>query len=92
MITVGIRQAKNNLSQLLAQVKKGEEILITDRGKPIARIVKENQEDYAIRKAVEDLVQAGLVILPSRSVTRNPVPEAKVPGRPVSEMVTEDRR
>ncbi len=40
MITTGIKEAKNNLSRFLAQVKAGEEILITDRGKPFARIVR----------------------------------------------------
>jgi len=38
MISAGIKELKNNLSRLLVRVKAGEEILITDRGRPIARI------------------------------------------------------
>ena len=36
---VGIRDLKNNLSRHLAKVKAGETIIVTDRGKPVARIV-----------------------------------------------------
>ena len=39
MRTAGIRQARQNLSALLEEVKKGREIVITDRGKPVARLV-----------------------------------------------------
>jgi len=34
-----ISETKNGLSALLDEVKQGEEILITDRGKPVARLV-----------------------------------------------------
>ena len=39
MKRAGIREARQNLSALLEQVKKGREILITDRGRPVARLV-----------------------------------------------------
>ena len=39
MITVNLREAKSNLSRLLAQVEAGEEIIITRNGKPVARLV-----------------------------------------------------
>ncbi len=39
MRKAGIRQARQNLSALLEQVRKGREILITDRGRPVARLV-----------------------------------------------------
>jgi prevent-host-death family protein len=51
MISAGIKEVKNNLSRLLAKVKAGEEILITERGRPVARIVKENKWDKSIRAA-----------------------------------------
>ncbi len=34
-----MREARQNLSLLLAEVHKGHEILITDRGRPVARLV-----------------------------------------------------
>jgi prevent-host-death family protein len=39
MLEVGAYEAKNTLSALLDRVEKGEEILITRRGKPVAKIV-----------------------------------------------------
>jgi prevent-host-death family protein len=39
MRQVGIFEAKTHLSQLLDDVERGEEIVVTRRGKPIAHIV-----------------------------------------------------
>jgi prevent-host-death family protein len=35
----GIREARQNLSALIEEVRKGHEVTITDRGKPVARLV-----------------------------------------------------
>jgi prevent-host-death family protein len=39
MKKAGIREARQNLSALIDEVKKGREIIITERGKPVARLV-----------------------------------------------------
>ncbi len=39
MKRAGIREARQNLSALIEEVKKGREVLITERGKPVARLV-----------------------------------------------------
>ena len=39
MRKAGIREARQNISELIEFVRKGREILITDRGKPVARLV-----------------------------------------------------
>ena len=39
MKVVNVRQAKAQLSRLLAQVEAGEEVLIARRGEPVARLV-----------------------------------------------------
>jgi prevent-host-death family protein len=39
METVNIHQAKTNLSRLLSRVELGEEIIISNRGIPIAKLV-----------------------------------------------------
>ncbi len=38
MYTVSVAEAKAHLSELLDQVDAGEEVMVTRRGKPIARI------------------------------------------------------
>ena len=39
METVNIHQAKTNLSRLLSRVEMGEEIIIANRGIPVAKLV-----------------------------------------------------
>ena len=36
MSTVGIKELKNRLTHYLRQTKQGEEVIVTERGKPIA--------------------------------------------------------
>ena len=38
MKKAGIREARQNLSVLIDEVKKGREVIITERGKPVARL------------------------------------------------------
>ncbi|MCI0774033.1 MAG: type II toxin-antitoxin system prevent-host-death family antitoxin, partial [Chloroflexi bacterium] len=37
--SVGIRELKNRLSKYLRAVKAGQTILITDRGRPVGRLI-----------------------------------------------------
>lgn len=39
MQTVGVFEAKNRLAALLDEVERGGEVVITRRGKPIARVI-----------------------------------------------------
>jgi prevent-host-death family protein len=39
MRTAGIREARQNLSILLDEVKKGREVVITERGRAVAKLV-----------------------------------------------------
>ena len=39
MRTAGVREARQNLSALLDEVRKGREIVITERGRPVAKLV-----------------------------------------------------
>ena len=39
VLQVSVDEAKTNFSKLLARVRKGEEVIIAKKGKPIARLV-----------------------------------------------------
>lgn len=43
MRTAGVREARQNLTDLLDDVRKGREVLITDRGRPVARLAPVEQ-------------------------------------------------
>lgn len=47
MESAGVADLKARLSEYLARVKAGEEVLVTDRGKPIARLVPVGVETIA---------------------------------------------
>ena len=46
MVTVNVREAKTNLSRLLAQVETGEDVVIARNGKPVARLVLARKQGY----------------------------------------------
>lgn len=67
MITVGAFEAKTRLSALLELVERGEEVIITRRGKPVARLVKEREARTPEAQARIDAAVAGLKDVRERS-------------------------
>lgn len=58
MIEVGTFEAKTHLSSLLKRVAGGEEVLITKRGVPVARIVSASRAaDAEVDRAIEELIE-----------------------------------
>lgn len=53
MDEVGAFDAKNRLSELLDKVERGEEVVITRRGKAIARLVPTNSQAERERRSRE---------------------------------------
>lgn len=43
METIGLRELNQNPSKVVARVRRGESILVTDRGKPVLRMVPETE-------------------------------------------------
>ena len=93
MSTVGIKELKNRLTYYLRRTKQGEEVVITERGKPIALIqpMQSVERVASLDARLARLAAQGLVTLP----TREPLPRvrlAKVTGEPISQTILEDRR
>ena len=84
---VGIRDLKNGLSKYLERVRAGEEVIVTDRGRPVARLsaIDESTDRLA------DLVAAGVVRAPTRKARRRPSRRIEAKGS-VSDLVAEQRR
>jgi prevent-host-death family protein len=57
MRTVGIRELKTHLSSYLASVKRGERIIVSERGKPIASISPADKSMLARR--IDTLLGSG---------------------------------
>jgi len=60
METAAVSKLKANLSEYLLKVKSGEEIVVTDRGKPVARIVPIRRNEEGISPHLLTLEKAGL--------------------------------
>ena len=83
---VGIRELRAHLSRYLDQVREGEEIVVTDRGKPIARISPANR-----RSRIDELIAAGVITpAPNRGPRAVPKP-IKIKGG-ISDLLDEQRR
>ncbi len=62
MEQVGIAELKARLSEYLARVQAGEEIVVADRGRPVARLVPPTTRDRAVEDArLLDLQRRGLI-------------------------------
>jgi prevent-host-death family protein len=85
MERVGIRELKQHASAVIRRVAAGEEVEVTDRGTPVARIVPLPKGDPYDR-----LVLAGEVT-PATMSWRDLEPGEPVPGKPLSRVLQEMR-
>ncbi len=65
MKRASIAELKAKLSEYVARAKAGEDVLITDRGRPVARLVPLDGESAAEAR-LADLVRAGLARPPQQ--------------------------
>jgi antitoxin (DNA-binding transcriptional repressor) of toxin-antitoxin stability system len=78
---------KNQLSSYLDQVKAGEEITVTEHGRPVARLTAPDVD----RRAA--LIEAGIVRPASATGRRLPSRRVKLaPGEPLDEVVARQRQ
>lgn len=91
---VGIRELRLNLSRYVARARTGTEVIVTDRGRPVARLAPIDDEERRADEVYERLVREGLVIPGRRRRKRAELPPL-IPlegeGPLVSDMVIEDR-
>jgi len=85
MTEAGIRDLRDHLSRYLERVQAGEELTVTDRGRPVARLVPVDSANTFDRLVAEGLVVPAATRGRSRPTTR-------VAAGPVSELVAEQRR
>ncbi len=82
---VGVRDLHDRLSEHLERVQEGNEIVVTRRGRPIARLSAIDIDD-----PLDELVREGLVTPPTTS-RRDARPRVKAKGS-VSDLVADQRR
>ncbi len=55
-VQVGLREANQHFSSLMQMVRSGEEVVLTERGKPFARIVpiRHGRQEDEIRQMIKE--------------------------------------
>ena len=88
VMDVAVTELRANLRHWLDQVRDGDEVVVTERGIPVARIVR-----IDAMSRIEDLTARGVIARPLRSgrskATGRKLPRAR---RSLSELVSEQRR
>lgn len=88
-MTVGIRELRNNLRAYLQRVRAGEDVIVTDRGTPVARLTPVDEQ----KTTLERLIEEGLVTPARRPKT--PIDIESLPrlrSGTLSDIVIEQRR
>ncbi|MDQ3353362.1 MAG: type II toxin-antitoxin system prevent-host-death family antitoxin [Actinomycetota bacterium] len=85
MAEVGIRELRDHLSQFLDRVQAGEEVVVTDRGRAIARVLPMSGE-----RTIDRLIREGKVT-PAKQRARSRPKPLETPGA-VSDLIAEQRR
>ena len=82
---VGVRELRDNLSRYLERVRAGEEMVVTDRGRAIARVLPVGAE-----RALDRLIAEG-VVTAARTPKRRARRPIKAQGT-ASDLVADQRR
>jgi prevent-host-death family protein len=90
MVTVSSRELKNRLGKYLRLVRDGEPVEITDRGRPIARIVPVEGSGTVDEDLLRLLAKGNVTLGHGRLRKRKPA--VLTPGPSIAEMIAEDRR
>ncbi len=93
MQRVGSREFKNRLGRYLLAVRKGQTLLVTDRGKPVAKVSPPDQDadaNVTFGDVLKKLEAEGKIRLAKRPLGKfRTVPSR---GKSASRMIIEDRR
>lgn len=91
-INVGVREAKSRLSKLLKQVQSGAQVVITDRGNPVGKIIPIEKKALPLEDRLKDLEERGIVQkVVKEGGQRLPHPLQMPEDVNIQEMLQEDR-
>ncbi len=90
IVNVGVKELRENLRSYLERVKDGDEVIVTERGKPVARLVA-RESDEALH---DRLVRQGTITRAQRP--KQPIDVSRLPKLPpgpsLSDIVVAMRR
>lgn len=90
-LSIGIREAKVNLSKLLKNVQKGGEIVITDRGKPVGRIIPVPSDTLSLDERINELERQGWIEPRKNKKAKKLLTPIPLPGELAQKFLQEER-
>jgi prevent-host-death family protein len=87
METIGLRELNQNPSKAVARVRAGASILVTDRGKPILRMVPEVEHPSTLAR----LVAAGEARAPAEQGIPDVIPDLAPDVESLADLLVADR-
>jgi prevent-host-death family protein len=90
-VNVSIRDLKNELSAYIRRVRRGERLVVTDRGRPVAEISAAGAARLSTDERLERMAEEGELRLPKPGKRASRVEPSRVRGGPISATVLEDR-
>ncbi len=87
---IGIREARINLSKLIKDVRDGMEIVITDRGTPVAKLVPAQGQSLSLEERIKNYESCGLIETFPEKKINHPGP-VELPSKDIQNYIREDR-
>ncbi len=87
---IGLREANQRFSKAVKAVKAGREVVLTERGKPIA-VIKPLGRSHNIEGRVRELEAAGLLRPATKPGPMPPLTPRRLRGAPLARTVQEER-
>lgn len=89
---MGLREANQQFSKAIKAVKAGKEVVLTERGKPIA-VIKPLEAEDKLEATIRRLEAEGFL---RPALKRGPLPTpawkpARIKGKPLSRTISEER-
>ena len=89
---LGLREANQRFSKAIKAVRAGQDVILTERGRPIA-VIRPIKDEGAQETRLQALADQGVI---TRAARKGPMPAprwrpAKVKGQPVSRTIIDDR-
>lgn len=90
MLKKGVKEVRDHFTRYLKRVKMGEEIVVTERGKPVA-LLRPIPEGPGLQEKLESAAMKGLIRLPQKDENISLHKKIRLKGKSLTDIILEER-
>jgi len=90
MLKKGVKEVRDHFTQYLRRIKKGTEIIVTERGRPVA-LLKPIPDGVSLQEKLELAAMKGLIHLPLKAGNISTHKKIKLKGKSLAVLILEER-